>query len=102
MSLELWLINLKQNIDQKVQSKPTELTQSNFSTKLEQVITYHKNGSIRSKYTTLNGEIHGKYESWYDDGRKCIERMYVNGKHDYGFEDWYKSFTYYYNELLHN
>ena len=59
------------------------------SNKLEEVILYYDNGSIKSKYTTLNGKLHGKYEVWHENGQKEVECTYVDGELHGKYESWY-------------
>ncbi len=50
---------------------------------LYQVVYYHENGSI-SQQGTLNiqGQLHGQWESFAENGEKIALGNYVNGKKD--------------------
>ena len=48
---------------------------------LRMIKTYHDNGNPRLEYTVDDqGQIHGTYQSWYENGQLYEQIEYVNGK----------------------
>ena len=54
-------------------------------------IKYFPNGSIQLQYETLDGERHGKFVRFHENGQKAIECQYAFGKHDGLCREWYSN-----------
>ena len=57
---------------------------------------YHDNGKLWYKGTYVNGIKHGYWELYYSDGNLDYKGSYVNSEqHGYWEEPWLNSFNYY-------
>ena len=61
--------------------------------KLNTIIkTYHKNGELREEYAVdEQGQKHGTYQLWYDNGQLMIRKEYVNGDLNGTYQSWYNN-----------
>ena len=45
---------------------------------------HYPNGQLKCQYSKLNGQLHGEYKSWHENGQKKTHCYYHNGKtHEY-------------------
>jgi antitoxin component YwqK of YwqJK toxin-antitoxin module len=68
---------------------------------IEVIEKFHKNGQIKVRFTYINDQVHGLYQTWHEDGRPEQERQYEHGVL-HGYERWwYHTFNQLHYELYH-
>lgn len=56
-----------------------------------QIVTYHKNGNMATRYTYANNLLNGECEEWLSDGKPYMVAEYKNGVREGNFLRWYQS-----------
>ncbi len=47
---------------------------------IENIVKYYDNGSLKFKYTLIDGLVDGVFKSYHDNGKLKEQRTYVNAK----------------------
>jgi antitoxin component YwqK of YwqJK toxin-antitoxin module len=50
---------------------------------------WHENGQPQLEINYHNGELHGSFKTWYENGKPSSEANYVNGKKHGIYKEWY-------------
>ena len=55
------------------------------------IVSYHKNGQLKTEMTIKNGKLDGKYTQWYENGQLQYENTFKDGKQDGKETQWYEN-----------
>ena len=50
--------------------------------------SWYQNGQLEEKSNHLNGKWHGPYEAWHENGQLWMKSDYVNGRLNGPYEEW--------------
>lgn len=69
---------------------------------LETIITFHKNGNVQLKYTSLYGKRHGLSQLYHENGKLRSEANYLNDIREGESKEWFENGTIHLHEFYVN